>query len=118
MEDMKAEKKEAHASYVEEMEQYVPEKIDPGMDIAKAYRLQRNKKWRPAGIYLNHLERKYPNWDRIHMAKALTHYVLHEPLFMKRALKKACLLGNQTACDDLKQIKKLHAFDFGLSITD
>jgi hypothetical protein len=52
------------------------------------------------------------------MAKAITHYILHEPVFMKNALNKACRLGNNTACDDLKKIKKLHEHDFGLQIID
>jgi hypothetical protein len=100
------------------MEQHISAEIDPGRDIAKAYRLLREKKWRIALIYLNHLEKKYPNWDSIYVAEALNHYILHEPVLMKKALNKACRLGNQTACDDLKNIKKVHEHDFGLSIID
>jgi hypothetical protein len=69
-------------------------------------------------IYLNHLEKKYPNWDSIYVAKALIHYIFHEPVFMKKALNEACRLGNQMACNDLKNIKKVHEYDFGLSIID
>lgn len=69
-------------------------------------------------IYLNHLGEKYPNWDRIYMAKAVTHYILHEPVSMKEALGEACRLGDRTACDDLQNIEKVHAYDFGLSIID
>ena len=115
MEDTKQAKKEAKESFREEMEQPVSAEIDPGRDIAWAYRLLREKKWRIAMIYLNHLTTKYPNWDSIYMAKAINHYVLHEPVFMKKALNKACRLGNNTACDDLKNIKKVHKYDFGLS---
>ncbi|MGD9174552.1 MAG: hypothetical protein PVF29_10345 [Desulfobacterales bacterium] len=118
MEDTKQEKKEAKEPYQEEMEQPISAEIDPGRDIAKAYRLLREKKWRITIIYLDHLEKKYPNWDSIYMAKAITHYILHEPVFMKNALNKACRLGNNTACDDLKKIKKLHEHDFGLQIID
>ena len=118
MEDIKQEKKEAKESYQEEMEQHISAEIDPGRDIAKAYRLLREMKWRIALIYLNHLGKKYPNWDSIYVAKALNHYILHEPVLMKKALNKACRLGNQTACDDLKNIKKVHEHDFGLSIID
>jgi hypothetical protein len=118
IEDSKQEKKEAKESYQEEMEQNISAEIDPGRDIAKAYRLLREKKWRITMIYLNHLEKKYPNWDRIHMAKAITHYILHEPVFMEKALNKACRLGNVTACDDLKNLKKVHKHDFGLHIID
>jgi len=118
MEDIKQEKKETKESYKEEMEQHIPADIDPGRDIAKAYRLLREKKWRITMIYLNHLEKKYPNWDSIYMAKAITHYILHEPVFMKKALSEACRLGNNTACDDLINIQKVHDHDFGLSIVD
>ena len=105
IEDYKQEKKEAEESYQEEMEQKISAEIDPGKDIAKAYRLLREKKWRITMIYLNHLEKKYPNWDSIYMAKAITHYILHETAFMKKALNNACRLGNDTACDDLKKLK-------------
>jgi hypothetical protein len=118
IEDNKQEKKEAKESYQEEMEQHISAEIDPGRDIARAYRLLREKKWRIAMIYLNHLATKYPNWDSIYMAKAITHYILHEPVFMKNALSEACRLGNNTACDDLKNIKRVHEHDFGLSIVD
>jgi len=118
MEDTKQEKKETKESYSEEMEQHISAETDPGKDIAKAYRLLREKKWRITMIYLNHLLKKYPNWDRIYMAKAITHYILHEPVFMKKALNEACRLGDNTACDDLKNIKKVHDHDFGLSIND
>jgi hypothetical protein len=118
MADTRQKKKEAKESFREEMEQSVSAEIDPGRDIAKAYRLLREKKWRIAMIYLNHLQKKYPNWDSIYVAKAITHYILHEPVFMKKALKEACGLGNQMACDDLKNLKRLHEHDFGLSIID
>jgi len=118
IEDSKQEKKEAKESYHEEMEQPISAEIDPGRDIAKAYRLLREKKWRIAMIYLNHLEKKYPNWDSIYMAKAMTHYILHEPVFMKKALNEACRLGDQMACDDLKNIKRINEHDFGLAAVE
>ena len=118
IEDSKQEKKEAKESYHDEMEQPISAEIDPGRDIAKAYRLLREKKWRITVIYLNHLEKKYPNWDSIYMAQAITHYILHEPVFMKKALNEACRLGNNTACDDLKNLKRVHKHDFDLTITD
>ncbi|MEJ2727197.1 MAG: hypothetical protein P8185_01585 [Deltaproteobacteria bacterium] len=118
MEDIKLEKNEEKESFQEEMEQHISPEIDPGKDIAKAYRLLREKKWRIAMIYLNHLSKKYPNWDSIYMIKAITHYVLHEPAFMKKSLSKACSLGNPVACEDLKNLKKLDEHDFGLSTVD
>ena len=118
IEDNKQEIKEAKESYQEEMEQPISTEVDPGKDIAKAYRLLREKKWRITMIYLDHMEKKYPNWDSIYMAKAIGKYILNEPVFMKKALNEACRLGNNTACDDLKNIKKIDEHDFGLSIID
>jgi len=118
MEDFKQEIKEEKESYQEEMDQHLSSEIDPGKDIAKAYRLLREQKWRILMIYFNHLVIKYPNWDSIYMAKAIAHYILNEPMYMKKALGEACRLGNQTACDDVKNLKKLHEYDFGLSISN
>jgi len=115
MADTQREKQEAQASFSEEMEQPVSAEIDPGQDISKVYRLLREKKWRIAMIYMNHLEKKYPNWTEIQMARALVYYIYHEPALMKKALSQACRLGNSTACDDLKNIKKVHEYDFGIS---
>jgi len=64
------------------------------------------------------LAKKYPNWGDVYMAKALVYYVIHEPVFMKKALNEACRLGHQTACDDLTNIKRVHEHDFGLTIID
>jgi hypothetical protein len=115
MTDNKQEKSEVNESFYEEMEQVVSDQIDPGKDICKAYRLLRERKWRMALIYMNHLEKKYPNWAAIYMAKAVAYYVFHEPVSMKKALNKACRLGDNTACDDLKNIKKVNEYDFGVS---
>ena len=108
-------KKDLRSSFKEKMEQPISQKIDPGLDIAKAYNLLRQKKWRIAIIYLDHLEQKYPNWESIYMAKATSYYILNESVFMKVALSKACELGNTTACEDLKNIKQLNDHDFGIS---
>lgn len=118
MADIKLEKNEEKESFQEEMEQHISPEIDPGRDIAKAYRLLREKKWRIAMIYLNHLKKKYPEWDSIYMVKAIAHYVLHEPAFMKKSLNEACRLGNPIACDDLKNLKKLDEHDFSFPIVD
>ena len=118
MKDAQQEKKEANASWREEMEQHVPAEIDPGKDIAKAYRLIRERNWRIAMIYLDHLVKKYPNWDSIYMAKAINHYILNEPELMEKALKQACRLDNHIACEDLENLKRLHEHDFGLSVVE
>jgi hypothetical protein len=115
MADTRREKQEAKASFREELEQPVSATIDPAKDISKVYRLLREKKWRIVLIYMNHLEKKYPNWAELQMAKALVYYIFHEPALMEKALGQACRLGNRTACDDLKNIKKVHEYDFGIS---
>jgi hypothetical protein len=115
LEERKLLESETHESYHEEMEQVLSAQIDPGKDISKTYRLLRERKWRIALIYMNHLEKKYPNWAALYMAKALVYYVFHEPVAMKKALNTACRLGNDTACDDLKNIKKVNEYNFGIS---
>ena len=116
--DAKQNKKEAKASFQEEMEQPVSAEIDPGGDISHAYRLLREREWRLAKIYLNHLDNKYPNWVEIHMAKALVYYIHHKPASMKRSLSHACRLGNKKACDNLTDNKKVNEHDFGISLSD
>ena len=115
LEDRKLLESETHESYHEEMEQVISAQIDPGKDISKTYRLLRERKWRIALIYMNHLENKYPNWAALYMAKALVYYVFHEPVAMKKTLNAACRLGDNTACDDLKNIKKVNEYNFGIS---
>ena len=64
-----------------------------------------------AVIYLDHLEKKYPNWGNIYMAKAIALYALNAQSEMKKALEMACDLGNHQACDDLKNLKMGHNLD-------
>jgi len=116
--DNAMEEDEAKKPYREEVEQHVSSEIAPGKEIARAYLFLREKKWRIAVIYLDHLEEKYPNWDSIYMAKAIAYYIMQNPVFMEKALNKACRLGNQTACGDIKNLKRVHEQDFGLSIKE
>jgi len=109
--DKQMEIKEADESLKEELEPEITAKIEPGVDISAAYRLLRKEKLRPAMIYLNRLEKKYPNWSAIYMAKAMGFYLLHDPSHMKKELKRACTAGNASACDDLKSLKRVHQFD-------
>ena len=111
IQDQKLEKKDEKESLLEEMDPVLSKEIDPGKDIAKAYRLLRKREWRMAVIYLDHMEKKYPNWGNIYLAKAIALYALNAPSEMKKALKMACGLGNHQACDDLKHLKKVHKFD-------
>jgi len=104
----KLEKEDSNESFKEEMEQKISETIDPGREIAKAYRLLRIKEWRMAIIYLDHLKKKYPNWGDIYMAKAIVYHAVREPYQMKEALEKSCHLGNDKACNDLKSLKRVH----------
>ena len=107
----KLREKDKKESLFKEMEPAISKEIDPGKDIAKAYRLLQSKSWRMVVIYLNRLAIKYPNWGDIYMVKAIAFYALNEPSAMKKALKKACGLGNHMACDDLKRLKNVHKLD-------
>ena len=42
------------------------------------------------------------------MAQAIGYYVLHNPVSMEKALKKACKLGNKRACTDWEAIKRVN----------
>jgi len=97
----------------EELEPGIQSKINPAYDIARAYRYFRTGHWRPASIYLDRLERKYPHWDEVFMAKAIAFYALQEPLRMKKALETACALENPRACEDLQTLKRVHNLDLG-----
>jgi hypothetical protein len=107
----KLELEDLQQSFREEMGPTIPKAIEPGMEIARAYRLLRRREWRRAIIYLDRLETKYPHWHEVHMAKAIGYYVLHEPVSMMKALEKACRQGNKRACNDLETIKRVHDVD-------
>lgn len=99
--DLELEKAEFNFSYDEEMEQFVSKTINPGEELSRAYRYIRQGHWRIAIIYLNHLSKKYPHWSDLYLAKAIGYYCIHDNVRMTKALKIACSLGNQEACDDL-----------------
>jgi hypothetical protein len=107
-EDRILERRDSRESLSEKMEPVIPETADPGLDLSEAYRLFRKKDWRRAIIYLDALERRYPHWGTLYMAKATAYYADDEPLEMKQALEKACRLGNPEACHDLEALKKVH----------
>ena len=111
--DKQMEIKESREHLKEELEPAITAKMEPGLDISQAYRLLRKEKLRPAMIYLDRLEKKYPNWAAIYMAKAMGFYLLHEPSNMKQELIRACKAGNASACDDLKSLKRIRGFDLG-----
>lgn len=102
------EEQEEHFSWQEEMEQTVYKAIRPGEEISRAYRYLRKKEWRMAIIYLNHLQKKYPNWHEIYFAKAIGYYAENKPKAMVNALNSACFLGNKEACADLRGFSEDH----------
>jgi tetratricopeptide (TPR) repeat protein len=102
------EKEDQTERFSERMEPKILREYNPGLEIAKAYRLLRTQQWRAAIIYLDRLELKYPDWADLPMVKAMGYHAMGEPLEMKRSLERACGLGSQEACLDLKSLKKAH----------
>lgn len=100
--DLEAEKQEARFPYNREMEQPVMAVVDPGRELSRAYRYIRQKQWRIAIIYLDHLEEKYPSWGDLYQARAIAFYGLNDHDRMVEALSKACALNNQEACQELQ----------------
>lgn len=99
--DVQLEKNESSFSYSEEMGQPVAKIIDPGEELSRAYRYIRKEQWRISIIYLDHLEKKYPFWGDVFLAKAIAFYGMDQIDKMVDALKSACSLNNQEACDEL-----------------
>ena len=99
--DLELEKNESGFSYREEMEQPVSKTIDPGEELSRAYRYISKEQWRISVIYLDHLEKKYPYWGDVFLAKAIAFYGVDEIDKMVDALKTACSLDKQEACDEL-----------------
>ena len=104
--NLELEKQELQFSWQEEMEQHVYKSVDPGLEISRAYRYIRKKRWRIAIIYLNHLEKKYPNWQEIYSAKAISYYATNNMEAMMNALKTSCSLGNREACEDIQGFRQ------------
>ena len=99
------EKEEANFSLKEELEPVVDPAIAPALELSRAYRYIRNRHWRMAIIYMDHLEEKYPRWGALYMAKATAYLGLHERQRAILALTSACDLGVEDAC------LKMHALD-------
>ena len=83
-------------------EQPVMADIEPGRELARAYRYIRQRQWRIAIIYLDHLQKKYPAWGDLYLAKAVAFYGMNDPEDMKTALTKACRLDSREACSELQ----------------
>ncbi len=99
--DVELEKNESSFSYSEEMGQPVSKIIDLGAELSRAYRYIRKEQWRISIIYLDHLEKKYPNWGDVFLARAIAFYGMDQLDKMVDALKTACSLNNQEACNEL-----------------
>jgi tetratricopeptide (TPR) repeat protein len=110
--NLEYEKKEAKTTLRKKMEPPISKKIEPGHDLAHAYRLLRKGQWRVAVIYLDRLEMKYPNLGEIQLAKSFAYYAMHEIEAVKTSLENACRLGTEEACDDLSKIKRLQEYNF------
>ncbi len=106
--DQKIDKEEEKKSFLQEMEPSISKEIDPGKDIAEAYRMIDENQYRMAVIYLDRLEAKYPGWYEIHKVKALGYYALNDTANFSASLKKACRLGDEHACQEVKSFKKIH----------
>ena len=104
--NIELEKQENKFSWQEEMEQYVYKTIEPGKEISRAYRYLRKRHRRLSIIYLNHLQKKYPNWSEIYFAKAIGFYATNKFEAMMNALKTSCKLGNREACEDFEGFTK------------
>jgi hypothetical protein len=96
--DVALEKEEAHFSWQEEMEPAVSPTIAPALELSRAYRYIRKQHWRMAIIYLDHLQKKYPHWGALFLAKAMAYLEMNESERAISALSSACYLGDQEAC--------------------
>jgi hypothetical protein len=94
-------KNETRFLFSKEMEQPISKIINPGEELSKAYRYIRKKQWRISIIYLDHLEKKYPHWGDVFLAKGIAFFGMDDIDKMLDALKTACVLDNQEACDEL-----------------
>ena len=99
--DSELDKIESGFSYNQEMEQPVSKIINPGEELSRAYRYIRKEQWRISIIYLDHLEKKYPHWGEVFLAKAIAFFGMDDNDKMVDALKTACSLNNQEACNEL-----------------
>ena len=104
IESLRQERGESDESLRKEMEPSILALTQPGHDIAVAYRRIRKGTLRLAIIYLDRLQLKYPNWSDIYEVKALALDLHNEPGKMKAALQKACELGSETSCTELKTL--------------
>ena len=113
--NLKLEHQEAKASLRSMLEPSIEPKVRPGRELATAYRLMRKGHLRPALLYLARLKDKYPHWGEAYLAEAIAHYIAHDLPAMHQALKTACAYNNTEACEDLKNLKRMHDQEFDLA---
>ena len=100
--DFELEKAEMSFSWQEELGQPVYKSIEPAKELSRAYRYLRKGHSRITVIYLDHLEKKYPNWAEMYHVKAIGLYIENKRTEMMGALKTSCSLGNREACEDIE----------------
>ena len=105
IEDKALQKKEEGFSFDREMEQPVAGEIEPGKELSRAYRYIRKGEWRMAIIFLDHLEKKYENWGEVLLSKAIALYGIGDETGMLQSLERACGLGNEEACNEIKSFE-------------
>lgn len=99
------ERKDLHLSLKGELDPDMPTKVDPAQELSKAYRYIGAQHWRMALIYLDRLEKKYPYWGDLFLAKSLGFQGMNESGRVREALSSACNYRNHEACVKLKAIK-------------
>ncbi len=100
------EKKDLHLSLKDELDPVVSSTIEPARELSKAYRYLGTQHWRMALIYLDRLEKKYPYWGELFLAKASGFQGMHEIDKVKEALSSACILRNHEACVQLEALQQ------------
>jgi hypothetical protein len=105
VEDAALKKREEKFSYDREMTQSVGSEIEPGKELSRVYRYIRKGEWRIAIIFSDHLEKKYANWGEVLLAKAIALYGTGNETGMLQALDRACGLGNEEACNEIKSLE-------------
>lgn len=91
-------REEQHFDLKAEMEPAVGTRLQPGLDLSRAYRYLGHEDWRKTIIYLDNLQHKYPHWDMLFMVKAQAYQGMHETALAREAFAEACRLGNRKAC--------------------
>jgi hypothetical protein len=80
-------------------------KNDPGNAIAKIYPLIRQQQYAVAMQKIKKLQNIYPNLARLYVLEAKIFYELHRKRESIKALRHACSLGSDWACQRLKNFQ-------------